>query len=411
MGEEMENMRKCFPARDDAGFTLVELLVVMVVFVVVIMIASDSFKTILTRTTILSRSAESNIEGIVGLEMFRHDLNQAGFGLPWGFSGATPPDYDEAATSPASAYNDKDATGVLPPRAIVAGNDLDGAATGVLDRTDYLVLKATTLAQNRASQRWTYVNYSSTGKAPKTWSSGNFTSDDNVIVLRRVFLETGYVNELQHDGDTFSQKYSDEGFSNENFRPVEPQETYYVYGVSTGSDGPRMPFNRTDYYVKRPDSNMPAQCAENTGILYKAVVNKDGDLTPPIPILDCVGDMQVVFGWDMDDDGVAEVLSNADGSAVNNGGSAMITNVQAAMSNAAAIRDRLKFIKVYLLVQDGRKDPNFKNKSAIAVGNRDLGEVSLTREYTVEQLEANEWNNYRWKVYRIVVSPKNLTLN
>jgi len=57
------------------GFTLVEMIVVMAVFVVVIMITADSFKTILTQMTKITKSEESNIEGVVGLEMFRMIFN------------------------------------------------------------------------------------------------------------------------------------------------------------------------------------------------------------------------------------------------------------------------------------------------------------------------------------------------
>ena len=67
--------------RNCKGFTLIELIVVMAVFVVVIAISGDAFKTVLQQASKLFRSEESNIEGIVGLEVFRHDLQQAGYGL------------------------------------------------------------------------------------------------------------------------------------------------------------------------------------------------------------------------------------------------------------------------------------------------------------------------------------------
>lgn len=404
----MTFLRKKLAGLGQNGFTLVEMIVVMAVFISVIVIAGESFKTILTKTSILSKSAESNIEGMVGLEMFRHDLNQTGFGLPWGNTGASFPAYAEAVDSPASLFNDSDKTNKIP-RAVIAGNNL---TTGVLPQTDYLVLKGTTLARNKTAQEWTYVNYSSSGKAPKTWSSGNLTTNDYVIVLRRVFTETGYVNQLVQDNGTFSQKFPTDKLATA-FQPVTPQETYYIYGIlaEDPSDpyAPQMPFNRTDFYVKRPTSNMPASCASNTGKLYMATLNhKDGKLTE-IPILDCVADMQITFGWDMNDDGVADVSSSADGSSVDPGDTSVIAAVQSTLQDAALIRNRLKFIKVYLLTQDGRRDPHFRNEKDIVVGDPD--KISLTKQYTVANLNTAGWTNYRWKVYRIVVSPKNLMLN
>ena len=73
-------MRKNGRTRN-SGYTLIELLIVMVIFIVVIIISSSAFNTALTQTKKVSKSEESNIEGVIGLEMFRHDLEQAGFGL------------------------------------------------------------------------------------------------------------------------------------------------------------------------------------------------------------------------------------------------------------------------------------------------------------------------------------------
>jgi len=73
------------PIRNCSGFTLIEVLVTMSVFIVVMVIAAETFKNIVNVSSRLSKSEESNIEGIIGLEVLRHDLEQIGFGLPWGF--------------------------------------------------------------------------------------------------------------------------------------------------------------------------------------------------------------------------------------------------------------------------------------------------------------------------------------
>lgn len=394
----------------EAGFSLIELIVVMAVFIVVIMIAGDSFRTILTHSGVLAKRTESNIEGMIGLEMLRHDLAQAGFGLPTGYLGRTDLPYGEAVSDPASMFNDV-AKGSAIPIAIVAGNNLDGADTKVLDGTDYLVLKGTPLARNGAAQRWTYVEQ---GSEPRKWDAGeSLSKDDQVIVLRRTVVNGRFQAQLVTSGNTFSTSYNPDGLAAQ-FSPAAPEETYFIYGISPGTDtAPRMPFNRTDYFVKRADT-MPSDCAPNTGILYKATLNHGNDDEGTVnttagrlymmPVLDCVADMQVVLGWDLDADGVVETYSDADGTTVNGGGGGAVP-----VDDAEKLREQLRIVKVYLLAQDGRRDTNYTNARPILVG--DESEESLTRKWALDQIRTNGWLNYRWKMYRIVVNPANLRIS
>jgi prepilin-type N-terminal cleavage/methylation domain-containing protein len=399
---------------NNKGFTLVEMLVVMVVFVVIIAITGDSFNIILSQTSKIFRSEESNIEGVIGLEMLRHDLQQAGFGL---FSETPPISYGEAAAAPANVYNDA-ATNV--PRPLLAGdnlvavdeNDDTGASFGVLAGTDYLVIKATSVGRNRTSQKWTYLKYTSHDVYPNTWMSSaeNFNTSDRVVLLRRQIGSQSQSASLEKAPDgNFYYVYGNTAFSSYT---TSSSAIFSVYGL--GSDTtPRMPFNRTDYFVARPKDSkqVPPQCAPNTGILYKTTLNKDGGLTY-VPLVDCVADMQVVFGWDMDGDGVVDTYSNAGGNSVI--GTGLAATVMAAMSNTnnnsaatiPSIRNNLKMVKVYILAQQGKMDRGYTSPSPIIVGGS--GELSLTRSYDIT---AAGWQNYRWKVYQIVTRPKNLPAN
>ncbi len=428
---------------NNKGFTLVEMIIVTAIFMVVIMITGDAFKTILDQTMKLYKSEESNIEGVVGLEMFRHDLEQAGFGLPYSYqlSGIT---YTEAGYAPANGYNDAP-SGV--PRAFVAGNNLaatsdgngsDGGTYGILAGTDYLTIKATSVGMTDASQKWTYLTYSSSGKPAKSWPSGNFKAGDKVIMLRRSFQDSGYSNQLVYDTTTPSiywvgYTYSQSGYA-EAFSPVLPSEVFYVYGISSGSDV-GMPFNRADYFVATPSSGSTAQvsptCAPNTtGILYKASVNhkstSPGGKLTYMPILDCVADMQVVFGWNLADlsgsvvtdpaltgGGPVDTWSNADGSSYSTDltlpASDYIQNT--ILKDPGHIRTKLKVVKIYILAQNGRKDPSYTSPSAIFYDDpaNPAGVNSLTRP-TGYPISA-AMRNYRWKVYRLVIKPKNLISN
>lgn len=397
--------------RDTRGYTLVELLVAMSVFMILLMVATSSFNTILTQAAKLVRAEESNIEGAVGLEIMRRDLMQAGFGLPYEYEG-TPPQYPEAASPPASTMNNPLNT---PPLPVSAANDIaavtDSGNTTIAG-SDYLTIRAVSVSTNDVSRRWTYVQYSSSGKLPKKWpsNSDNITDGTWVILLRRSFSGDQFINRLVQNTaqpvtsyENYATQFASNSALSSPFRPQNPEEFLYVYAI--GEKPPRMPFNRADYFVAT--GNVPSSCSENTGVLYKAVVNhsvgggKDGSLEY-IPVLDCVADLQIVFGWDLTgDDGLVDTYSNADGTAVS--GSATIAQVQAALGSPDMLRSRLKLIKVYLLAQVGRLDRSYTYPDGtIVVG--DTMESALTRQYNLTEA----MRHYRWKVYRLVVRPPNL---
>lgn len=416
--------------RNRSGFTLVELIVVMAVFTVVIMITNDAFKTILVQMGKITRSEESNIEGVVGLEMFRHDLQQIGFGLPFSFQA--PISYPEAAAAPASNYND--GTGALGsgvPRAIVAGNNLAATAgapgdenANILAGTDYLALKGTTLANSETAQRWTYVQNNGGNIEAKIWETNNLSTSprDYVIVMRRTFVNTDYQNQMVFNPATpaiYWAGYYTDGFADVAFDPQQEGESYYVYGIRN-ADGLRMPFNRADYFVARPTTagRVPAFCSPNTGILYKATVNHANGQLNYIPLLDCVADMQVVFGWDLVDgmgnegqDGQVDTHSTPIGTGglpTTVAGAADQATVAAVLNDPERLRRNLKYVKIYLLAQVGRRDTGYQSPASFVLGDAAAeGFTSKTYDLTANPA----MRNYRWKVYRLMVTPKNLQAN
>ncbi len=408
--------------KNQGGFTLIELIVVMAVFIIVIMITADSFNTILSQASKIYRSEESNIEGVVGLEMLRHDLQQGGYGL---FTETSPVSYSEAVAAPANGYNET--AGTNPPRAFVGGNNLataaessSGATYNILAGTDYLAIKGTSVARSKPSQKWTHLLYvAGTGGVPNSWPSDaeNLVSNDRVVMLRRQITPLTNTLSLVPDGSDFYFAFSQVGFE----RYSTNTSQYIIYGIDKTGITPRMPFNRTDYFVARPAASVPPLCAQGAGVLYKTVVNQaDGKLTY-YPILDCVADMQVVYGWDLMDgltpgqDGTVDTWTTPDGTSFSCSGAACTLQdpddasklyAQNAVTKPATIRNALKIVKVYILAQNGRRDPGYTSPSPILVGNAD--ESSLTRNYDIA---AAGWSNYRWKLYRVVVRPKNLLSN
>lgn len=377
------------------GFTLVELLITMVIFVITIAAASNIFVPLLTQFKQQSKIAETQIEGLVGLETLRRDTEQAGFGLPWGIpASVTTATYSEASsgtTSPLPApnlYNDAPD----PPRAIVSGNN---SVTG----SDYLVIKATSIANNDAAMRWTYVVATGGGnRILQSWDPPRENMFNNYRVIALIPTRGENNQRILVTSATNSQNYFT-SFSDpfpEAFSPTIPNDLYLIYGVDPDTNL-RMPFNRADYYIRRVAATTPARCARgvaatnNTGVLVKSLINQaDGFRGAGNPLLDCVADMQVIFRLDRDGDGTTEeetdVLNDATGTAL----------------TAQEIRQQLKEVRVYILAHEGQKDWNYTYpNNTIAVG-----EFGLENNYNLTLIA--DWTHYRWKIYRIVVKPNNL---
>lgn len=422
------------------GFTLVELLITMVVFVFVLAAASQVFTGLLTQFKQQSKITETNIEGIVGLEMMRRDIESAGYGLPWNIIGVTDtdadgnfwehlPNYNEAAAAQAATFNDAtfdidgDGNDGEAPRAVVSGNNMTYAGSNnIFDGSDYLVIKAVNVATSAASSKWTHLR---AGNAKRQWATppgpDDFctpshpscpTIDERVIVLapadaaRQALVVLG--------SGAWSNTYANTAA----FSPGAT-ETRFIYGVDPDTNL-RMPFNRADYYILKFDTSgddiVPARCAPNTGILRKAIVNQGAGTFAggTLPLIDCVADMQMVLGLDMNANGTIGTYTNGTTAADAPGEteSAAIADVTATLNNAALIRQRVREVRVYILAHEGQRDPNFTfsgfTTGSCATCVRVGLSAALGRDFEFSTSGITNWQNYRWKVYSLVVKPNNL---
>ena len=392
------------------GFTLVELLITMVVFVFVIAAGSQIFTGLLTQFKQQSKITETNIEGAIGLEMMRRDIEHAGYGLPWVIDAAVA--YNEASAAEAVVFNNCNGSAPCnPPNAIISGNSMTYASpNNVFNGSDYLVIKAANVATSAAAQRWTTLR---TGDVKRIWGTAadDFVNTDRVIVLSPGTSDATRQS-LVLGGGAWWTTYN-------NTNPFAPDpdatETRFIYGIGPEPvpiSNLRMPFNRADYYIWRDgttvaNDGVPDRCALGTGILRKTVIaHADGDRTP-LPLLDCVADMQVGFGVDNDTtpDGAVNCYVNnlADGITV----------------NAENIRTRVREVRVYILAHEGQYDRDFTFNPPIAPNSIRVGETSanlpggictgpgtLGRDFNLSGI--TNWPNYRWKVYTMVVQPTNL---
>lgn len=375
------------------GFTLIELLVVMVVFVVVIAISADTFKVIARQSAQQVKMSETQIEDIVGLELLRTDIEHAGYGLPWNYS-ETLAGYSEA-TSPATAVNYND-TAATVPRPILSGNDM----AAYLNQSDYLVIKSTVAGMNAQSQRWSY--FIDDAGARQTWTTDNLDPTDRVVIIRPAAGATAQ-RRLATNGGAFSPQYAAfAGF------PVQADDLIYgIIADATSTTPIRVPFNRTDYYISRP-ADISTSCAPNTGVLYKTTLNHGDGAFREYPLLDCVADFQIIYRLDMDEDGTVGTSSNADGSGVSS--SEGIVDVPATFLSADLIRSRLKEVRVYILIHEGQRDPDFNYPTnTVTVGDATLGLGGAVKIFDLAAIIGGNWQNYRWKVIQLVVKPKNLS--
>lgn len=366
------------------GFSLVELLIVMGLFMGVIIISSQAFNKILSVSIQQTKSVESDIQGVIGLEMLRVDLEHAGYGLPWLLS--FPAEFDEAQETLApgvssQGFNDKfNATSDTNkvPRAVQA-------AASTVDGRDYLVIKSIMAGMNETVKKWAYVQ--GVGLPLKTWGSNDFVINERVVTIdSRTKKLVGTSVAATDFSYSITAVPTIPGTA---FSPQQDTDFFVAYGVSNNVS-PRAPYNRVDYYVKLPSlaSDMPTRCAPGTGILYKAVMNHANGEFTSYPLVECIADMQVVFN--VAADGVNGVDVNQSG----------LTGL-----SAKEIRQQLKMIKIYIVAHEGGKDSGFNYASeTMTVGEGSGRTLNLKNDV----VGSDDYKHYRWKTYKLVVLPKNI---
>jgi prepilin-type N-terminal cleavage/methylation domain-containing protein len=370
--------------RRNAAFTLVELMIAMAIVMLVLYAAINFFILSVRQYKVQTKITETNVEGILGLELFRQDLESLGFGLPWNDLVS----YTERTGVDALIVALTDSPNA--PRAVLSVDD----PAFTLNNSDYLVIKSARVGMSDAAGKWTTLTQANIKRA-WTPNTENLVGSDYAIVLavgstdanRRSLVTSG----------TFYAPYTTAGTS--GFVPVEPYSANIIYGI--GDVPPVRPFNRAEYFIDT--SAVPQHCAPNTGVLVKAVVAHDAAGTTPtlLPLLDCVADMQIVYGRDADLNPATDPLWTDD----------ITPFFPAGPAAAANLRAQLEEVHVHILAQEGQRDDSYAYPGDnVAVGsegvNRDF--VFTSQGFTSSGNVANNFKHYRWKVYNIVVKPKNL---
>lgn len=401
----------------ERGYSLVELIVVMAIFMTVMIISGYAFERILLHSGQLGKSAQSEIEGVIGLEILRRDIDVAGFGLPWSYQNA-PAAYNEVnvdADEVVMGFDPETLNDASPalPRAVVDGtipgtNKIVDGSSNTNPGTDYLAIKSAALSATADPGRVTYVNYSGNELANKSYLVARNAADDlrdgdRVISLLTTFSsEKGDNRQLLMNGTTFYYTVSGSEPVHGAFKPAGQDSRVDVYSVDSATDL-RMPYNRADYYVRKPTTGMAPRCNPGTGVLVKSVVTQGPTVGKTgyvdYALLDCVGDMQVVF--ELDTSGVAR------------SGTQSIRATLAGLT-AQEIREQLRTVTVYVLTHEGKKDSGFSypiidsNEVIVVSDPKAKSAGRVWKQADMQNIFGADWRNYRWKVYAVSVKPKNL---
>lgn len=415
--------------KEQKGFTLVELMVALVVFGIAMAAATSSFLPLVGHFTQQSKIAETQMESVISLDVLRNDIEQAGYGLPQSImnrSWNTINDYKEAIDGYfPHEFNDVDiASGMFnPPRAIVLGNEKGTGASGFgINYSDHLVIKSTLVRKFSDAGKWTYIKWDKEDgiQDPHVWDDDrrNISLNTLVTVMKTVKGEDKRVLVASTDSNEFYIRYGD--IIGSPFEPTDPLDTYLVYAVGEDGEGLRMPFNRADYYINAKPGQVPIRCAPGTGVLMKAVLQHDrgaatatnGKFGTYLPLFDCVADMQIILGLDMDENGTIGTYTS-DGDDQSDGAvqaeAAASVDIKDTLNDAVLLRARLKEVRVYILYHEGQRDPGFSyNSEKIDVGEFSLGHVGANAFDLKQKIGDPDYKYYRWKVLSMIIKPENL---
>jgi prepilin-type N-terminal cleavage/methylation domain-containing protein len=364
--------------KNKSGFTIIELLIVLVIFSIIMAGLFSVYQVHLRQQVKEFRRGQTSMEDNIAITILERDLVMAGYGLA--------EDYSQWTTNSA-----------LLPYSARATNDL--SANG-----DTLRLRGTAIyIDSEVSQRWEFVQSLDplNGYAPTFANLQRNESDEELKANNVVVMMETTAKQLQVlDANNWSYKYTSNTANvrgvNSNadyvFNPLQSSAT--LYGMHTDpASMPAAPYYTIDYSVLDYDANTrPINCAPGTRALRR---NSEGNSQP---LFNCVLDFQVAFGLDTNDDGELDMWDNG-----GNYAAATYTG----MTGPTVLNRCLKQIRVYILVQDGGFDPGYTYPTD-RIRNGELTLMGGATGRDVDIAALNLKNGYKWKVISLAVTPRNI---
>ncbi len=248
--------------------------------------------------------------------------------------------------------------------------DIEHAGLGIgIDQPDLplqwdgstLTIRSTLNNSSKATYGWIMVNCSS-GSWPSTYlDNREIKTNSNIVFLNATSKEfIANLNSLSCPG---SEIYL--GFPVQN-------------SVANGSaNGCSTQWCNIITYSLSSNQTVPT-CNPNTKNLVRKTGSAALNNRTGTPILTCVADFQVRFDLDTDGDNIVDSQ-----------------NVSTLPTTPDQLRNQVKRVNVYILMQEGKKDPNYNFSGSTSIDGLTLN------------LPSN-YQNYRWKVIKISVKPMDL---
>jgi prepilin-type N-terminal cleavage/methylation domain-containing protein len=336
---------------NEKGVSLVELLVTLAIFSAVMAGVYAIYLAQIRHSTREYMLAESEMETEIAKNIIERDIMMAGYGMA--------DDYGPLSIDP------------LP----VGSTDAASPSS-----SDSLILRGTGVGiLSRSAMAWSYITSKGPPVSYKTWADGR----ENVGLSDQVIYIEPNTREIMTVGSKGIFKFPD--------APPEAGEGTLVYGLH--SDSADLPYYTVQYLIGGTALSM---CSPGTQNLLRAESRNDD---PPSSssresILNCVRDFQVAIGLDTNDDGIIDLWDNG----------ATLPSY-----DRRTLKRRLKQVRLYILLQQGNRDPYFTysnpdnpgDGATIRVGDSSLGtgrDITLT----------SKQRSYRWRVLTLSVTPRNL---
>ncbi len=380
------------PLGERRGFTLIELIIAMGIFATVIVGLYSVFDKQLRYQVKEYRLAESEMELGIAKSLIERDLIMAGYGIMDDYSTCPTP-------SPVSAVT---------------------ATDGGSGNPDILTLRGTALGiGSRATQEWAAVATGTTGTAAFSVSVDdreNLKTGDRIIITNPSGGTYGKTKTLRTQGSYWLYSYVSPTSkpvsvpSGTTFPSIEPGIVLYAMNVS-GETEASVPYYTVRYYLgSTASSTNPSYCAPQTGSLLRAESRTSTNPTGGDPVISCVLDFQVALG--LTDSAASFDPYLAKNYPINR----WDNGTTAASYTPNDLNQRLKQIRVYILVQEGNKDSTYTyvnpDPNATAPDKIRVGELNLVGGATGRDFQlTSAQRQYRWRVLTIIVTPRNIRAN
>lgn len=339
--------------KSERGLSIVELVVTMLIVLLVLSGAYLTYTNLLQGFKQETISVETEIEKLVGMELLRLDLEHAGYGIG-----------DNEPYFPIEWYED--------------------ASIGNYEnymKSKKLILRSTLNNTNKKTYGWLLFK-----------CSNSQSLKDSIIIDARLDKSNNDVVLLDDKKNIAS-----------NSTDLKLTDPCPKEGILLGFPVDRSIVNKSGFDCRHQICHAIEYRLSVSNYLKDCNPNTKNLLREGRPILDCVADIRVQYWLDTDQDGKIDKSSFAPIERDNDQLNKLKNNDFSDLDGdgkitSSEIRKQLKLISIYLLMQDGKKDPAF-------VFDAPSGYVET--QDNVKLRLPPDFQHYKWKVIKITVKPIN----